>query len=63
MIASFTGLDVDTPFRVEGVPASGYDGKFVVAERPTNDRVVYSVQNSPAVVHPTVTGATLTLFF
>ena len=59
--STFTGLDVDTPFRVEGVPASGYDGKFVVAERPTNDRVVYSVQNSPAVVHPTVTGATLTL--
>ena len=58
---TFTGLDVDTPFRVEGVPASGYDGKFVVAERPTDDRVVYSVQNSPAVVHPTVTGATLTL--
>ena len=58
---TFTGLDVDTPFRVEGVPASGYDGKFVVSERPTNDRVVYTVQNSPAVVHPTVTGATLTL--
>ena len=58
---TFTGLDVDTPFRIEGVPASGYDGKFVVAERPTNDRVVYSIQNSPGVVHPTVTGATLTL--
>ena len=30
--STFTGLDVDTPFRVEGVPASGYDGKFVVAD-------------------------------
>ena len=59
--STFTGLDVDTPFRVEGVPASGYDGKFVVAERPSDDRVVYNIQNSPGVVHPAVTGATLTL--
>ena len=28
-----SGLDVDTPFRIKGITADGYDGQFVVAER------------------------------
>ena len=27
-----SGLDVDTPFRIKGITADGYDGQFVVAE-------------------------------
>ena len=59
--STFTGLDVDTPFRVSGVPVSEYNGKFVVAERPTDSKVVYTIQNSPPSANPTVVGATLTL--
>ena len=27
------GLDVDTPFRITGIPATGYSGQFVVSEK------------------------------
>ena len=56
-----TGLDVDTPFRISGITATGYDGQFVVSERPTDTQVVYSVQNAPANALPSTTGSTLTL--
>ena len=61
-----TGLDVDTPFRVAGITAAGYNGQFVVAERPTSSvnswpDVVYTVQNAPAAALPSVAGATLAL--
>ena len=64
--SNITGLDVDTPFRITGVPATGYDGQFVVSERPTRagrtwPDVVYQVQNSPTAPHPKPTGAILTL--
>jgi len=59
--STFTGLDVDTPFRVAGVTVDEYNGKFVVAERPTSDSVVYSVQNAPPSASPNATGATITL--
>ena len=61
-----SGLDVDTPFRVSGVTAAGYNGQYVVSERPTSDvnswpDVVYTVQNAPASPLPSVAGSTLTL--
>ncbi len=56
------GLDVDTPFRVSGISAAGYNGQFVVAERPSDTIVVYSVQNAPSVANiPNPSGATLAL--
>ena len=61
MDSAITGLDVDTPFRIQGITASGYDGQFVVSERPTTTQVQYTVQNSPATPLPSVVGATLTL--
>ena len=30
------GLQVDTPFRVEGITASGYNGQYVVATKPSD---------------------------
>ena len=59
--SALSGLDVDTPFRISGVSASGYDGKFVVAERPSDTILKYTVQNTPTTAAPTATGATLTL--
>ena len=55
------GLDVDTPFRIEGITASGYSGQFVVSEKVSATEVKYQVQNAPTNALPTVTGSTLAL--
>ena len=55
------GLDTDTPFRVSGLAASGYNGQFVVSDRPTDTTVVYQVQNPPTVALPSPAGSTLAL--
>ena len=61
MDSAITGLDVDTPFRVSGITASGYDGQFVVSGRPSSTTVEYIVQDTPSSASPSSTGATLTL--
>jgi len=55
------GLDVDTPFRINGVTAPGYNGQFVVSEKLSDFEIQYQVQNPPANPLPSVTGAFLTL--
>ena len=55
------GLDVDTPFRVSGITAAGYNGQFVVSEKTSSTQIVYQVQNAPISALPSVTGATLSL--
>ena len=59
--SSVTGLDVDTPIRISGVTASGYDGQFVVAEKVSATQIKYEVQNAPTNALPSATGSTLTL--
>ena len=56
-----SGLDVDTPFRVEGITASGYNGQFVVSEKLSDTEFKYEVQNAPVVPLPAVTGSSVTL--
>ena len=56
-----TGLEVDTPFRIQNVSASGYDGQFVVSEKLSSTSITYQVQNAPSVSNPSATGATLSL--
>jgi len=56
-----TGLEVDTPFRIQNVSASGYDGQFVVSEKLSSTSITYQVQNAPSVSNPSATGATLAL--
>ena len=56
-----SGLDVDTPFRVQGITATGYNGQFVVSEKLSDTQIQYNVQNAPVNALPTVTGATLSL--
>ena len=58
---SAEGLDVDTPFRVEGVTASGYNGQFVVTEKLDDNSFQYQVQNAPNNPLPSSSGATLAL--
>ena len=59
--SAVAGLDVDTPFRIEGITASGYNGQFVVSDKPSSTQIQYSVQNAPANALPSVTGATISL--
>jgi hypothetical protein len=55
------GLDVDTPFRIEGVSVSGYNGQYVVTQKLSSTQITYQVQNVPTVALPAVTGSTLSL--
>jgi len=57
------GLDVDTPFRIQGITAdpSIYNGQFVVAEKLSSTQIIYQVQNVPTNALPTVTGSVLSL--
>jgi hypothetical protein len=55
------GLDVDTPFRIEGITAVGYSGQFVVTSKLSDTQIVYTVQNAPIVALPSVTGSSLSL--
>ena len=56
-----SGLDVDTPFRITGITATGYSGQFVVSEKIDSTNIKYQVQNAPSEALPTVTGSKLTL--
>ena len=42
------GIDVDTPIRVSGVTASGYNGNFVCAGVTSTTEFTYTVSNAPA---------------
>ena len=55
------GLDVDTPFRVDGISATGYNGNFVVFDKTSSTEIKYIVQNTPTTALPTVAGSTLAL--
>ena len=55
------GLDVDTPFRISKVTATGYEGQFVVSEKVDSTNIKYQVQNDPVNPLPSITGATLQL--
>jgi hypothetical protein len=56
-----TGLDVDTPFRIEGIAVDGYNGHYVVTERLSDTQIIYTVQNAPEVALPSPVGSTLSL--
>ena len=59
--SAVTGLDVDTPFRIEGVGETGYNGQFVVSEKVDDLTIEYLVQNAPVTTPATATGARLSL--
>ena len=59
--SAVAGLDVDTPFRIEGITAIGYNGQFVVTEKLSDTVITYKAQNAPTVALPSVTGSILSL--
>ena len=61
LASAVSGLEVDTPFVIEGITAEGYDGKFVVSEKVSDTVIKYQVQNAPINSTPSSAGATLTL--
>ena len=60
-LAAAAGLEVDTPFRIQGMSTPGYNGQYVVAEKLNASSIKYQVQNAPTVASPTSTNATLSL--
>ena len=42
------GIDVDTPIRITGITAEGYNGNFVCAGVTSTTEFTYSVSNAPA---------------
>ena len=56
---SIPGLDVDTPFRINGI--TGYNGQFVVVEKISNTQLTYRIQNPPVNPLPSPIGGSLTL--
>ena len=59
--SALSGLDVDTPFVINGITATGYDGNFTVNEKLSTTQYTYKIQNTPTNLTPTSSGATLTL--
>ena len=55
------GLDVDTPIRISGFSATGYNGQFVVSEKISETQFKYEVQNAPTNPLPSVAGASVVL--
>jgi len=55
------GIEVDTPIRIEGISANGYNGQFVISEKLDDRTIVYTVQNPPTVALPSPSGSTLSL--
>ena len=55
------GLEIDTPFRIQGITASGYNGQFIVYQKISGTQIRYQVQNAPSNPLPSATGASLSL--
>jgi hypothetical protein len=55
------GLEVDSPIRIEGITADGYNGNFIVSEKVNSTRITYQVQNAPLNALPSPLGSTLSL--
>lgn len=54
-------LDVNTPIRIQGVPATGYDGQYVVKQILSPTQIVYEVASPPATAAPSLASVTATL--
>ena len=59
--SAVAGLEVDSPFRIEGISVAGYNGEFVVSDKPSNNQIQYKVQNAPVIPLPATTNAKLAL--
>ena len=58
---SFPNLSVDSPIRIAGLQAQGYNGQFVVSSVVSDTEFTYQVQNTPVELLPSVTGSSVNL--
>jgi len=56
-----SGLDVDTPIRIEGVPVSGYNGQYVISGITSTTQITYKASTVPANPLPTIVSGSPTL--
>ena len=54
---SFDELNVDTPIRISGVPALGYNGSFNVTKINSSTEIQYELGSSPFDVAPALSGS------
>ena len=53
----FEGLNVDTPIRITGVPALGYNGSFEITEVVSSTEIKYQLGSAPFDPAPILTGS------
>ena len=58
---ALSGLDVDTPIRIEGVPTGGYNGSFVISEVQGPTKINYEVSTPPSNALPSIVAGAPTL--
>jgi hypothetical protein len=56
-----SGLEVDTPIKISGVDALGFNGQYVVSKVNSSTQVEYRVQNAPTVPLPGSGSANLSI--
>jgi len=61
ILEPINGLDVDTPIRIEGIPASGYNGSFVIRSVEDPTTITYTVSSPPVDPLPTIIAGSPTL--
>jgi len=61
LVESLSGLDVDTPIRIEGIPTGGYNGSFVIDSVQSSTRITYEVSTPPANALPSIVSGAPTL--
>jgi len=59
--STLEGLGVDTPIRIDGVGATGYDGQYLITGVNNATEITYEVPVIPDVALPSVTSATLNI--
>jgi hypothetical protein len=61
LITPLPSINVDSPIKISGVGAEGYDGQFVVSTVSNFQEITYKVQNPPTDPSPNVSSAFLDL--
>jgi hypothetical protein len=61
LVEELTGLDVDTPIRIEGVPTGGYNGSFVIGSVINPTTITYEVSTPPINALPSIVAGSPTL--
>jgi hypothetical protein len=58
---SVAELDVDTPIKIQGISAAGYDGQYIVRQVNSSTEFTYRVSTAPASAAPSTSGATFSI--